>query len=166
MRAGGFPSRDEALRREMARRQKMSRRALLGASVVCLTGGLVGGVVVARATEETGVDRSPRPPEPDAQPPKAGPELEWARTLAQGPLSELLKAKYTYVGTVDSLATEDATAWYGIARLGQSFVEASPQTRDPMLGRVLLGLKRRGKTPAYLQPLFDHVERCAEGRPR
>lgn len=139
---------------------------MLGASTICLTGGLFGGVLVGRTIGGSEA-QDPKPAPSEAKPREdTSPELEWARELAMGPLTALLKAKYTFLGRIQQIATDDVVAWYGVSRLGHSFVEADPGERDAMLGRVLHGLGTRGQPPAYLRPLFDHVKRCIDSQPR
>lgn len=147
MRSGMFPGQREALREELERRQRASRRRFLLAGM----GGLVAGSGLGWIAAEW-LGR----PEPST------PVLDLARALAQGPRHRLVEG-YTFVLDALELEGGDADLWLGARRLAEYALEHDgPQARRIARGLAvtLSGLA----APADLASLRPRLEERGEGR--
>ena len=145
MRVGRFPGQEEALL-EALRKERLSRRRFFILSCVAACGGLGVGYAVGRSSAP-GVPRPALPHEPDAN---WNAKLAWARSLARGEQSELIKHHLMFC-TLAELFEPDATVWLGIDRLARAALELDRTTARSIAERVLVVMSVRTPPPGIEQ---------------
>ena len=146
MRVGRFPGQEEALERARRKRRRKERRLLLAVGLAALAGGVGLGVAGAR------LGRAFLDPE-EARRRRA---LEHARSLARGPLEDLVEG-YAFVLDQIDLTGGDATLWSGVRRLAGWALRTESEAAS-RLARELARTLRHGRAPRDLRRRAGELE--------
>lgn len=147
MRIGRFPGQEEALRRAREAQRRKERRRLLAVGL----GALAGGIGLGLAGSKVAGDLL------DPETVRRRRALEHARTLARGPLGDLVEG-YAFVLDQIDLTGGDAILWTGVERLARwALRDDDPQARR--IARELARTLRHGRAPRALRQLLPDLER-------